>query len=248
MRPYLHSESTLSAFSIIPYENCNFKCKYCYLTNIFGDRFGRYSKARPEVVSEIKAKRFSLTDQSWILSAHTDPYPPAEKNLKLSRECLETLLHIDSRGVIATKSTLIQRDCDIIKSFGSRVNVSISLGTDLDSVSKQLEPGAHPPSARLQLVRHMRQQGISVRLLVAPVLKHSDHFAEIIAELAVPVFIETTPEDCWSIEATEQDKNLLNPEPNNLAGRLSDIMPSELLHIGKSSLQVLGQNPNYLFV
>ena len=233
----LHEENLISSFSITPYENCIFQCKYCYLVKVFGDDFGRYLRPRPEVLEEICHRRHSIAGESWILSAHTDPYPPLEKRELLTRRSLEALASYHAgQGTIITKSPLVTRDIDILSSFSTPVCVSFSIGTDDDSVSKQLEPGAPPPSQRLAAAQVLRSHGIPVQICVSPILKHPPSFARALSMVADLIFIDTTPDDVWSRDAQPDDKLLLLSKYEDLVAQLSDYFPAARLSLGRAGL------------
>ena len=65
--------------------------------------------------------------QGAFFSSVTDPYQPHEAKYKRTRMILEQLQGTGIRLSISTKSDLILRDLDLIKTFpGSRVSWSIN--------------------------------------------------------------------------------------------------------------------------
>lgn len=184
----------VAAFSITPYVNCVYMCGYCYIRDIFNSNFGRESTPNLKAVEEVKANRFSLEGESWILSAHTDPYPKVERRHRITRSCLEALTGIAFRkGIVVTKSDVILDDLGLLQCFGTRVTVGVSITTDLPEVSGRVEPRCICPERRLELASALRAAGVPVRILVAPALRHSDQFAQRIAAVADSVFVETAP-------------------------------------------------------
>lgn len=55
--------------------------------------------------------------------AMCDPYLPIEKDLKLTRKCLELIDEYEFGLAIQTKSDLILRDLDLLKSINKKQNV-----------------------------------------------------------------------------------------------------------------------------
>lgn len=104
--------------------------------------------------------------------AMSDPYNPLEKNLKLTRHALE-LISAYGYGVgIATKSSLVARDLDILLEIkeNAPVMVEITITTPHDHLSKQIEPYADVSSLRFEALKKLSDQGIYCGILLMPVL------------------------------------------------------------------------------
>lgn len=102
------------------------------------------------------------------MSSSSDPYPPVEKQLYLTRRVLEVFHKHSIRVLITTKSDLVVRDSDLLLSMPVAVMITIT-GLD-DSVAKKLEPGAPPYSRRLRAVKTLSKQGIPVGVRVDPII------------------------------------------------------------------------------
>jgi len=82
------------------------------------------------------------------MSNSSDPYPPMERRLKLSRKCLQILSKANCKLQIITKSDLVVRDIDVLKKMRSMVAMTI---TTIDKeMARKLEPKAPSPSRRLK--------------------------------------------------------------------------------------------------
>lgn len=106
------------------------------------------------------------------LGANTDPYQPVEKRLRVTRSILEVLRDCNHPVSIITKSSMILRDLDILRALAERhlVHVTVSV-TSLDAeLKRKLEPQAAAPQARLAVIRALASAGVSVGVLVAPVI------------------------------------------------------------------------------
>lgn len=104
--------------------------------------------------------------------AMSDPYNPLEQELLLTRHALEL---IDAFGFgigIATKSTLLKRDMDILENIRehSPVLCKVTITTPHDSLSKKLEPGAPPSSQRMELIAALSSRKLFAGILLMPVL------------------------------------------------------------------------------
>ncbi len=111
-----------------------------------------------------------------------DSYQPAEGRCRITREVLELLATYDIPVHVLTKSSLVLRDADLLgrlAASGSAL-VSFSISTADDTVGALLEPGAPPPSARLQALAKLRRRGINGGVFLIPVVPFlSDAPAEI---------------------------------------------------------------------
>jgi len=117
------------------------------------------------------------------ISNSSDPYPPIEKKLGLTRKCLEILSRQNCRIQIITKSDLVTRDIDIFKRTTSMVAISIT--TESDEISKKLEPNAPSSSARIRAIETLTQRGIPVCVRVDPVIPFlNDNPSELIKTVA----------------------------------------------------------------
>ena len=116
-------------YSANPYTGCAHACKYCYAS--FMKRFTNNPEDRGEFVDveiwpEIKHPE-KYSGREIFLSSVTDPYQPLEAKYQRTRVLLEQLQGSGARISIATKSDLVLRDIDLIKTFpNSRVSWSIN--------------------------------------------------------------------------------------------------------------------------
>jgi DNA repair photolyase len=102
------------------------------------------------------------------LSNSSDPYPPLEKELRLSRGCLEILKARGCRVQVVTKSDLVMDDASLLASMSATVAITVT--TLKDSVCRKLEPGAVLPQRRLLALRYLAREGISVSARIDPII------------------------------------------------------------------------------
>lgn len=118
----------------------------------------------------------------------SDPYNPYEKQLRLTRYALELIDAFDFGVDIATKSTLVSRDINILKSISehSPVLVKVTITTADDRLAKLIEPGAPPSSERFLTLSQISAAGIMCGILLMPVLPflsdHEDNIRQIIKQ------------------------------------------------------------------
>jgi DNA repair photolyase len=106
------------------------------------------------------------------MGTNTDPYQPAEGHYRLTRGLIEVLSKHRNPFSILTKSSMILRDIDLLVDASQRteVELAISIGTDDDAVGRLTEPGAAPPSRRLQALTQLAAAGLRPSVLMAPIL------------------------------------------------------------------------------
>ncbi|HZF24701.1 MAG TPA: PA0069 family radical SAM protein [Steroidobacteraceae bacterium] len=144
-----------------------------------------FYKARAAELLEAELAKPGYVCKPINLGANTDPYQPAERDLKVTRSLLQVLQRFRHPLTIVTKSALVERDIDILADMARDALVSVFVSiTTLDSKLKRtLEPRAPAPVARLAAVRKLNEAGIPVGVLVAPVIPAvNDHEIEAILE------------------------------------------------------------------
>jgi DNA repair photolyase len=108
-----------------------------------------------------------------VIGTATDPYQPAERHFRITRQLLEVLAELKRlRLVIITKSPLITRDIDLLARIAqrSRLTVHLSLITLDRDLARRIEPRAPTPEARLRALRRLHEAGIDVGINIMPVL------------------------------------------------------------------------------
>ncbi|HEV2114219.1 MAG TPA: radical SAM protein, partial [Terriglobales bacterium] len=168
-------------WTINPYRGCEFGCKYCYAryTHEFmemrdGLEFEQkiYVKQQAAWLLRQDLKRVKK-GESIVLGTATDPYQPAERRYGVTRGILEELAqHAGLEIGIVTKSDLILRDTELLRSVSRQNQLSINLTiTTLDTkLARTLEPRAPRPDLRLQAVRKLAAARLRVGVICAPVL------------------------------------------------------------------------------
>lgn len=107
-----------------------------------------------------------------MLGANTDAYQPVERKLRITRSIMELLDSCGHPVRIVTKSSLVERDIDLLQSMAERglCAVAVSITTfDVDLV-RRMEPRAASPARRLKTVERLASAGIPVEVPVAPVI------------------------------------------------------------------------------
>ncbi len=100
---------------------------------------------------------------------------------KLTRRVLEILVPRGYRVLITTKSSLVARDADILAEGNAAVTITVTTMDDV--LAKRLEPGAPPPSERIEAMRELVEHGVPVGLRLDPILPGINDSEESIEEV-----------------------------------------------------------------
>ena len=114
-----------------------------------------------------------IAGESITIGTATDPYQPAERRFRITRQLLEVIAeHPGLNCRIITKSPLVTRDIDVLKRINrhSSIHVHVSLITPDRELARRIEPRAPTPDARLRAVKRLRDAGIDVGVNVMPIL------------------------------------------------------------------------------
>jgi len=182
--------------SINAYRGCEHGCIYCfarpshaYLGLSPGLDFETKLTAKPNVAELLRRELAapSYKPRTMALGTNTDPYQPIEKTYRLTRKILEVLEETRHPVGIVTKSALVLRDLDILSRMAAQglAKVAISLTTLDATLARQMEPRAASPSRRLATVAALKEAGVPVAVLTAPIIPAlNDHEIDRLLESA----------------------------------------------------------------
>jgi DNA repair photolyase len=120
-------------------------------------------------IPQVLAKELPRKKGVIGLGTVTDPYQPVEKELKLTRKCLEVMARTPCHVSILTKSDLVSRDIDLLKRI-DKVEVGVTINTLSDDAASIFETCAPPPSKRLSAVRALTSAGIDAYVFLGPII------------------------------------------------------------------------------
>src|SRR5690606_38683631 len=97
---------------------------------------------------------------------------PCERTLRLTRRVLEVLHECEHPLALITKSSLIERDLDLLAPMAakSQAVAAVTITTLDAAIARTLEPRAAAPARRLRTIRTLAEAGISVGVSIAPVI------------------------------------------------------------------------------
>lgn len=169
-------------WTLNPYRGCEFGCQYCYarythefmeLRDTFDFERKIYGKINGPALLRGELAKARDRGQSIALGTATDPYQPAEKQFEITRRILEVFAGFEGLTFsITTKSVLILRDIELLKTISKRHRFSVHLTiTTTDALlARLLEPKAPPPAKRLEAVKQLAEAGIDVCVNAMPIV------------------------------------------------------------------------------
>lgn len=106
------------------------------------------------------------------MGVNTDGYQPCERRLEITRDLLRILHDCNHPVTLITKSSLIERDIDLLAPMAKKrqAAVAITITTLSDEVARILEPRAAAPNRRIRTIRTLADAGIPVSVNIAPVI------------------------------------------------------------------------------
>lgn len=159
-------------YSVNPYVGCPHGCKYCYAS--FMKRFTNHAEPWGDFVDikywpEIKNPK-KYTGKEFFIGSVTDPYNPQEEIYKRTRALLEQLQGADVKLSIQTKSDLVLRDIDLIKTF-KNIRIGFSINT-LDENFKNDMDNAVSIEHRLNAMKILHDECIRTTCFISPIFPY----------------------------------------------------------------------------
>lgn len=165
------TKSTLpvGGYSVNPYVGCPHACKYCYAS--FMKRFTGHTEPWGTFLDVKNWKPISnphkYDGQRIVIGSVTDGYNPYGNRFGRTREILKELQGTDAEILICTKSDLVVRDLDLLKTF-KKVTVSWSVNTLDDDFRADMDC-ASSIEARLNAMKEVYEAGIRTVCFISPI-------------------------------------------------------------------------------
>ncbi|QSE99235.1 SPL family radical SAM protein [Fulvivirga lutea] len=180
----------LDDYTVNPYSACSFNCLFCFIR---GSKYGTHMGTALEIKTnapELLEKQLSIRARKneygfIVLSSATDPYLKAESEYRLTQQMLEVIWKYKFPVHIITRSDLVIRDLEILNSINEDAIlpsdlaqklkgtlVTFSFSTIEDSIAQIFEPGATPPSARIEAVQKIKESGLKTGISFMPMIPY----------------------------------------------------------------------------
>lgn len=174
-------------YAVNPYVGCTHGCRYCYAS--FMKRFTNHPedwgtfldvKYWPEI-----RRPETYAGRELFFGTVTDPYLPQEETYRRTRALLEQLKGSGVKISIQTKSDLVLRDVDLLRSFpDARVGFSINT---LDEGFRADMDRAVSVERRLSAMKALHDAGIRTTCFISPIFPGITN---------VPAIIDRVKEQC----------------------------------------------------
>ena len=101
-----------------------------------------------------------------------DPYLPLERETRITRQCLEIIDRYGFGVSVLTKSDLILRDLDLLRSINEKTKavVCTTLTTFDEDLCRILEPNVCTTRRRFEMLRTMHENGVRTGVWLCPIL------------------------------------------------------------------------------
>lgn len=170
------------------YRGCTHGCIYCDSRSLC------YHTPIPFEDIEIKENAPELLEKALGskrnkcmlgMGSMCDPYMHCEKDINLTRHCLELIEKYGFGATLITKSTLALRDIDLFEAIHkkSKFVLQVTLTTAEDSLCKILEPHVAVTSERVHLLEECAKRGIPTIVWFCPFLPYINDTFDNISKL-----------------------------------------------------------------
>jgi len=168
---YVNASSILSVKNgMNVYRGCSHGCIYCDSRSVC------YGMAHPFTDIEVKQNAPELLESALRrkrtrcmigTGSMSDPYLPLEAEAQITRRCLEIILKHGFGCTVLTKSNLILRDLDLIRSFPAS-QVAWSINTLDEDFRKEMDRAASI-ERRLNAMKQFYDAGIQTTCFISPI-------------------------------------------------------------------------------
>lgn len=157
------------------YKGCQHGCIYCDARSKCYQMNHRFEDIEvkenaPELLENaLKRKRRKCMIGTGAMS---DPYIPLEKELKLTRRCLEIINRYGFGVTVQTKSASVMRDIDLFTKINdkSKAVLQMTLTTADESLCRIIEPNVSVTKERFETLKAFHENGIPSVVWFSPFL------------------------------------------------------------------------------
>lgn len=157
------------------YRGCQHGCIYCDARSKCYQMNHRFEDIEvkenaPELLENaLKRKRRKCMIGTGAMS---DPYIPLEKELKLTRRCLEIIDRYGFGVTVQTKSASVMRDIDLFTKINdkSKAVLQMTLTTADESLCRIIEPNVSVTKERFETLKAFHENGIPSVVWLSPFL------------------------------------------------------------------------------
>ncbi len=171
------NKSRLADYCLNCYTGCEHGCRYCYANFMrryteHREKWGEFVDVKVNAVEALTEEVKKKKRGKVFLSSVCDGWQPVEEKYKLTRKCVKILLDNGFSLTILTKSTLVERDFDLLKANPKNVELGLTLTTLDERLQSLIEPRASSPGRRLTTLKRAADSGIRVYAFLGPLLPY----------------------------------------------------------------------------
>lgn len=212
------SNLPIAGYSVNPYVGCTHACKYCYAC--FMKRFTGHTEPWGTFLDVKYWERIKnpkkYDGQTMIVGSVTDAYNPQEAQFCRTRAFLEEMQGSKINLIITTKSDLVVRDLDLIRTFPSPL-ISWSINT-LNEAFKDDMDKAVSIERRIAAMKRCHEEGIRTTCFISPI------FPEITEVFGIIEKIKDFCDYIW-LENLNLRGNFKADIMNYIAEKYPDLLP-----------------------
>ncbi len=212
------SNLPIAGYSVNPYVGCTHACKYCYAC--FMKRFTGHTEPWGTFLDVKYWERIKnpkkYDGQTMIVGSVTDAYNPQEAQFCRTRAFLEEMQGSKINLIITTKSDLVVRDLDLIRTFPSPL-ISWSINT-LNEAFKDDMDEAVSIECRIAAMKRCHEEGIRTTCFISPI------FPEITEVFGIIEKIKDFCDYIW-LENLNLRGNFKADIMNYIAEKYPDLLP-----------------------
>lgn len=171
------------------YRGCTHGCIYCDSRSLCYNMQHAFEDIEVKENSPLLLEKALRSKQKHCMigtGSMADPYMPLEKELRMTRKCLEIMDCYGYGATLITKSDLVLRDLDVLKRIHahSKCVVQMTLTTANDDLCRIIEPNVCVTSRRVEVLKKLYEEGIPTVVWLSPFLPYinddEDNFRELL--------------------------------------------------------------------
>ncbi|MDR0968570.1 MAG: hypothetical protein LBL99_02990 [Holosporaceae bacterium] len=177
---HYHNKKISTNWDLNIYRGCAHRCVYCFAQyshkyldtdQFFDDIFVKTNVA--DALNADFSKRSWKGDTVKVCGV-TDAYQPLEKKYVLMPKIIRTFIRYKNPMTIATKSTLLLRDIDLLEELNEVAGVSVCASVSVidEFIREKIEPFSSPTVDRLNMLGELNKRGICVGALMMPIIPY----------------------------------------------------------------------------
>lgn len=175
-------------YEINPYVGCVYNCIYCYAKHVQDSSnhikpWGSFIDVKTNAAELINEQKGYYSKKDIFIGSVTDPYPPCEKEYRVTRAILEKLVPLKPKLSIQTKSDMVLRDIDLFKQF-DQFYVGLAITTLDNNIRSTMEDAAASVEQRLTALKQLKRKGLGTYIFIGPLLPRITDWKAIIKKIS----------------------------------------------------------------